>query len=315
MLTVLSRCASLLALLALAFALPGQDPAPVPQAVFRKSVERVPVATIVQTKQGHPVVDLRREDFQLLDNGRPKEITEFQSEPTPVSLLLLVDLSGSMGIDDRWNRAIDISGQLELFLKPREDEVGLYAFDKKLKVLEPFGSPLGDVQHTLKTLRPFGLTSLYDAIAEAGKEMSHRPGTRRAVVALTDGEDNASRMNLKEVTTLASAIDVPVYIVMVASEVERAPQPAGPPAHSAVDQGRLEDLARLTGGQLFRSGSPTEDRRAAGHIVAELRQQYLIVFEPDTEPGWHAITVVTRQKDLVVRTRNGYLVSSRPGHD
>ena len=314
---MVSRDASLLASLILgsSLVLAAQDPASRSQAVFRAQVERVPVATVVHTRQGKPVTNLQREDFQLLDNGHPKPITDFQADPTPVSLLLLVDLSGSMGIEDKWQHVLDAAGQLELFLKPREDEVGLFAFDKKLKELEPFGSPLGDVQHTLRNLHPFGMTSLYDAIADAGRTMSQRPGTRRAVVALTDGEDNASRMSVRQVTSLASAIDVPVYIVMVASEVEHAaPQPAGKPA-SAEDQGRLEDLARFTGGELFRSGNPTEDRRAAGQIVAELRQQYLIVFEPDTEPGWHAITVQTRQKDLVVRTRNGYLVGSRPGQD
>jgi hypothetical protein len=83
----------------------------------------------------------------------------------------------------------------------------------------------------------------------------------------------------------------------------------------AAPEGRLTDLARLTGGDVYRSTNPLEDRKAAGQIVAELRQQYLIVFEPDTEPGWHSIAIKTRNKDLVVRTRNGYLVGARSDQD
>jgi Ca-activated chloride channel family protein len=293
---------------ALETTLAGQEAS---QAVFKARVERVPVATVVRSREGKPITDLKRADFQLFDNGRLREIVDFQSDPTPISLLLLVDLSGSMAVEGRWDAAMSVAQQLELFLKPRQDEVGLYAFDRRLQELAPFGAPLGDVQYILKSLRPFGMTSLYDAIADAGRTMANRPGTRRAVVALTDGEDNASRLTSQQVSALASSIDVPVYIVMVASptDPEMSPTPAVKPEASAL--GRLADLAMLTGGELYRSTTPLDDRKAAGRIVAELRQQYLIVFEPDTAPGWHAIKIQTRNKNLVVRTRNGYLVGNR----
>jgi Ca-activated chloride channel family protein len=309
---VLCRAASLLALvtaLALQTTLAGQDVAP--QAVFKARVERVPVATVVRTRQGKPITNLKRDDFQLFDNGKLRPITDFQSDPTPVTLLLLVDLSGSMGLHGRWNSLLDIAGQLELFLRPREDEVGLYAFDKRLRELAPFGAPLGDVQYILKNLHPFGVTSLFDAIADAGRTLATRPGTRRAVIALTDGEDNASRLTAEQVSALASSIDVPVYIVMVASALDQE-IPSGSATHPGdVTRGRLADLAHWTGGELYKSKTPLEDRKAAGQIVTELRQQYMIVFEPDSAPGWHAIVIQTHSKDQVVRTRNGYLVGSR----
>jgi len=299
----------LLAALALDGAIAAQEPT---HSVFRAGVDRVPVATVVRTRKGQPVTNLTRDDFLLFDNGKRREITDFQSDPTPVSLLLLVDLSGSMALEGRWDATQEVAGQLELFLKPGQDEVGLYAFDKHLQELEPFGSPLGDVAYHLKTLRPFGMTSLYDAIAEAGRVMGTRPGTRRAIVAVTDGEDNASRLTAPEVSAMASSIDVPVYIVMVASDDPE--QPVAPGATpEAQARGRLADLAHWTGGELFRSKNPIEDRRAAGQIVEELRQQYLIVFAPETEPGWHSIVIQTRAKDLVVRARNGYLVGGRSG--
>jgi Ca-activated chloride channel family protein len=312
---VLCRAASLLAFLgAVSFQAPlaGQDAAPAAQAVFKARVERVPVATVVRTRAGKAITDLKRDDFTPLDNGRQRKITDFQSDPSPINLLLLVDLSGSMGVYGRWTSTLEIAGQLELFLKPREDEVGLFGFDKKLRELAPFGAPLGDVQYVLKNLHPFGVTSLFDAIADAGRTLAARPGVRRAVVVLTDGEDNASRLTPEQVSALASSIDVPVYIVMVASaldqEVPKEPDKKKP---GETTRGRLADLAHWTGGELYRSKTSLDDRKAAAQIVAELRQQYLIVFEPDSAPGWHSIVIQTRSKDHVVRTRNGYLVGTR----
>ena len=311
---MLCRIASLLVVAALALeaSLAGQEHS---QAVFRSRVERVPVATVVRTKDGRPVTNLKRTDFSLFDNGRARPITDFQSDPTPISLLLLVDLSGSMAVSGGWDAALSMAGQLELFLKPREDQVGVYTFDRRLREVAPFGAPLGDVQRELKVLKPFGITALFDAIAEAGRSLSARAGTRRAVIALTDGEDNASRLTAAQVSALASSIDVPVYIVMVGSR--RDPDDSEPPTSPMYGEalGRLADLAHLTGGEVYKSTSPLEDRKAAGQIVAELRQQYLIVFEPDSEPGWHAIAVKTGNKNLVVRTRNGYLVGNRSDQD
>jgi hypothetical protein len=75
-------------------------------------------------------------------------------------------------------------------------------------------------------------------------------------------------------------------------------------------QGPLGDLARWTGGDIFGVTSPTTSAAAAVQVVSELRQQYLIAFPPGLEPGWHAIDVRTRQKDLIVRARSGYVVAA-----
>src|SRR6476660_9769163 len=157
---VLCRSVSLLAVLAIGFeaGLAGQDVAP--QAVFKARVERVPVATVVRTRQGKPVTNLTRADFLLFDNGHSRPITDFQSDPTPINLLVLVDLSGSMAVSGGWDAALSTAGQLELFLKPREDQVGVYTFDRRLREVAPFDAPLGDVQFELKKLTPFGITAL-----------------------------------------------------------------------------------------------------------------------------------------------------------
>jgi VWFA-related protein len=150
---------------------------------------------------------------------------------------------------------------------------------------------------------------LFDAIAESGRRLAAEGGPRRAVVALTDGADNASRLTPTEVSALASAIDVPVYIILVISPFDRADR-------SVVDEEGLEqqltgpvgDLARWTGGEIFAAIGPSATSQAARQIITELRHQYLIAFEPSTEPGWHPITLRTRDKSHVVRARSGYMV-------
>jgi VWFA-related protein len=170
------------------------------------------------------------------------------------------------------------------------------------------------VLEKLDGLRPFGKTKLFDAIAETGRRLAAEGAARRAIVALTDGADNASRLSPAEVSGLASEIDVPVYVIVVVSPLDRAGDSStviDPTLESLVD-GRLGDLARWTGGEIFAAVGPAQTSRAARQIVTELRQQYLIAFEPSSQPGWHPIALRTRDKDHVVRARSGYVVRSLP---
>jgi hypothetical protein len=173
----------------------------------------------------------------------------------------------------------------------------------------------GDLIAELETIeRPFGVTSLFDAIAETGSILARTGGPRRAVVALTDGADNASTMTPEAVSALASGIDVPVYVIIVVS-----PFDAG--RGSDVDDERLDqvmsgplgNLARWTGGEIYTGLGIEEASQVAREVVMDLRQQYLIAFEPEAHPGWHPITVRTRDASLVVRTRGGFMVRQPAG--
>ena len=285
----------------------GQHP------VFRASVDRVAVATVVRTRQGKPVTDLKREDFQIFDSGVARPIEEFRSEKTPVGLALLVDYSGSMDVAEKRERAAAIAGHIVSWLTPGEDRIGLYAFDRGLKELSPLQAAPGDILEKLNSQKPYGETSLFDAIANTGRTLAEHEGPRRAVVVLTDGVDNASELSAAEVSGMASAIDVPVYIIIVVSPMDRAGMSTIDDARlDAMLEGRLADLAHWTGGEIFAGLGPAQDSLAARQIVTELRQEYLLVFEPDTRPGWHPIDVRTRQKNFVVRARSGYLVQGQP---
>jgi hypothetical protein len=128
-------------------------------------------------------------------------------------------------------------------------------------------------------------------------------------VVLTDGDDNASKLTAAEVTGIASAIDVPVYIVVVVSPLDVAGRGTNRDQELArLLSGRLGDLARLTGGEIFAAVGPSQTSQATRQIVNELRHQYWIAFEPDARPGWHPIDLRTRDRHHVVRARSGYRV-------
>jgi Ca-activated chloride channel family protein len=155
---------------------------------------------------------------------------------------------------------------------------------------------------------PFGATSLHDAIALTARRVGAREGHRRAVVVLTDGADNASRMTPAQVSAMASEIDVPIYIFGIVPSIDNPTEVTS--IHSvggAAFAGPLSDLAAWTGGHVFVASTPGQRSIAARQIIDELRHQYLIAFESSGKPGWHPLVVRARNKDLVVRARSGYL--------
>jgi Ca-activated chloride channel family protein len=167
-----------------------------------------------------------------------------------------------------------------------------------------------DVARRLPWIDAYGATSLYDAIAGTSREMAGRRRPRQAVVAVTDGVDTSSVLDAVAVSRLASTIDVPVYVLAVAPL--QAPSHVGADAATVKDPAAsLKDLARWTGGRLYLVAGPAGASLAARNIVTELRHQYLIGFEPSAQAGWHPLSIRTRQKDLVVRARSGY-VSGTP---
>ena len=290
----------------------AQDPQG-PPPTFRAAVSRVAVAATVRDRKGRPVANLKAQDFELVDSGITRAISEFRSETTPVSLAMLVDDSGSMIVGQKRDVAKAVAEHLVQWLTPAVDRVALYSFHQYLEELQPLAAAPGHVSEKFGRLQAYGKTGLYDAIAEAGKVLSAQGGPRRALVVLTDGADNASRFTPGEVSGIASGIDVPVYVVVVvpADEMVDREAPRGKEL-AALLEGRLGDLARWTGGEIFAATTPASMSIAARTIVDDLRHQYLISFEPSREPGWHPIDLRARDKGLVVRARSGYIVQSSP---
>ena len=200
-------------------------------------------------------------------------------------------------------QARESAGHLLGWLESGRDEAAVFTFDTRLDEVAAFTTDLASLPARLDAVRPFGATSLHDAIAQAAQRVSTRVGRRRAVVVFTDGNDNFSRLNPGEVSGIASAIDVPVYIIGLASTVD---DPSADGAQSPL-KGPLSDLTAWTGGRTFVVSAPAHRSVAARQIVEELRHQYLMAFESSGTPGWHPLEVRALGKDLTVRARSGYI--------
>lgn len=271
------------------------------QPVFKAGVERVALAAVVRDAKGKLVTDLTARDFELFDSGRPTPLIGVWAEPSPASVALLLDASGSMAT--KLDRAREAARYLVGGLQPGVDEAALYSFDTALKELRPFSTTFEASSDAWALTKAYGATSLWDVIAETSKQLAVRQ-RRRALVVVTDGVDSASRLKPSEVSAIASSLDVPVYIVVITFSMEdESHDPT--PVH-----GPLADLAAWTGGDLLVIRDTPSAISATREILAELQHQYVVAFEPGSAPGWHPLVLRTRKNGLFVRARSGYVVGA-----
>jgi len=282
-----------------------------PVITFKSSVDVVRISAIVRDHKGRFVRDLSARDFEVLEGGHPRPISDFRADVAGISLAMLFDVSGSM--EGQLHNAREAASHLLSWMDARRDEVAIFTFDTRLDEVADFTTGLKELPESLSSVAPFGATSLHDAVAETARHVAERVHWRHAVVVFTDGSDNASRLTPAEVSGIASAIDVPIYIFGIVSPIDNpAEEIAAPPAQAFLTSG-LADLAAWTGGHLFLASTTAQRSIAARQIVDELRHQYLIAFESSGKPGWHPLVVRARGKDLTVRARSGYFAGqSRP---
>jgi VWFA-related protein len=289
----------------------GQTPTAAAPAVltFQAGVDRVTISTVVRDHKGKLVTDLIQSDFEVLDNGERRPITDFRAEGVAVSVALLFDGSGSMQVAAKIESARRAARQVLAWLQAGRDELAIYSFDTALHQLEPFAPYRedGTLERSLFGMAPFGMTSLNDAIAATAKVVAAQPNSHRAVIVLTDGLDNHSQLSRAEASRISSSIDVPVYVMAVMSPLDHTGAATAVNTESPVPVSDLAELARWTGGDFFATSATAQTGLAARQIVDELRHQYLIAFESSSRPGWHPLVVRTRNRQLVVRARGGYI--------
>jgi VWFA-related protein len=276
---------------------------------FRSATSVVAVTAVVRDQKGRFVRDLAKKDFAVAESGQPKPIIDFREQSDgPVKLAMLFDVSGSMRVGSRAADAKD-AARLILSTLRADDEAGLFAFDTQLVRVHDFTSNATELTAALnKVDPPYGQTSLYDAVAGAAREVvksadaGHALPQRRAVVVLTDGVDTRSRLTPAEVTSIASQIDVPVYVLAVLAAIDDPKESR----REAEQEGALRSVAQWTGGDVFITSAPAHTSVAARRIVDELRHQYVLAFEASPHPGWHPLEIRALKRNLVVRARAGY---------
>jgi VWFA-related protein len=287
----------------------GQDARP----TFRAGASRVSLHVVVKDSRGRAITDLVHSDFQVFDEGRAVQINDFRSGEEPVSIAILVDTSGSMGIGPRLATAKQALDLLLGQFRP-SDEGALFTFDKTLSEIVPFSTDHASLGRGFERVDPFGSTSLHDAVAAVARRLSSRASARRAVVAITDGFDNSSQLSAAAASGIASSSDVPVYALAVANTVLPIDAlDARAIALEPVEGGaaaRLDELTARTGGASFAAEAPAETSQSVRQILSDLRAGYVVSFTPRDVPGWHQLTVRVARKNARVRTRAGFWMSA-----
>jgi Ca-activated chloride channel homolog len=269
------------------------------QQVFRAGVDLVSVAVVVRDRQGRVVPSLRREDFTVRDGGQPRAIVDFHADAgAPIGVALLIDASGSMPRDTHVARRI--GHRLLDQLADGRDDAALLTFDTRLLVQRAFTTDIAAVRSGLFAIDPFGASSIYDAIAGAAGRVADGTRKRRALVVVTDGADNASTYAPEEVAWIASTIDVPVYVLAVNGS------PSDGSEKQVSRRSTLAQLAEGTGGDFFLTDSATGQQMAIGRIIEDLRHQYVIAFEPSSDPGLHRLEFETSNRTWKTRARRWY---------
>jgi len=279
-----------------------------PQATFKSGVDLVTLSVAVRTEKGRVVQDLQSADFTVLDSGRPTKIVDFYVGDSPISLAILLDISGSMAVGGNMDRAREAVNVATMNLRGEEDEAALFTFDSELRQVVGFTKDLENVRRVSLKGTPWGKTSLYDAIGDTATSVSERANRHRALLVITDGVDTGSKFTAAQVSAVASSIDVPVYLLTVVTPLDHPGTEFEVTSDSRSTQtSTLDDLARWTGGDMRIASTPAHISMAVQDLFTELRHQYLISFEPGVRPGWHPLEIRTRKKGLVVHARGGYM--------
>ena len=262
-------------------------------SVEEVEVNLVEVFTVVTQRDGTPVRDLDRSDFEMTLRGRPVEIERFGlAEKLPLALGLVVDTSGSMENIIQETKAAALQFLTEL-VSPR-DQAFIVDFDTRPRLATGMTQDIRELFRALATLEPEGATAIYDAIVFSAIQFA-RGQDRRALVLLTDGDDYKSRFEHGRAIKQARAGAIPVYMISLAGMDWLRP---------TVRRDDLELIAKQTGGRVFYVESRDQLAPAYAKIGAELRSQYVLAFSSDSalsDKDLERIEVKVKRRGLDVR--------------
>jgi Ca-activated chloride channel homolog len=280
----------------------GNDPADIPK--FRVGTNEVNVVFTVTDKHGKRVTDLKQNDFRFVDDSKPvSEVRSFHAETNlPLQVGLLIDASSS--VRDRFKfeqeSAIEFLNQT---VRRRYDLAFVVGFDATPEVTQDFTDDTEKLGRGVRALRPGGGTAMYDALYYACRDklLKKTPSgpTRRAIILLSDGDDNQSHVTREEAIEMAQRAEAIVYTI---STNVSGTKGSGDKV--------LERIADATGGRAFFPFQIRDVANAFAEIQDELRSQYAVSYKPaDFKSDGHYRTieiVASDRKNFRVRARRGY---------
>jgi len=292
--TLLTTVAALVVAFALTVPATGQ---------IRVGTQTVPLYVTVVDGAKRLVPDLVRDDFEVYDNGKLQTLTNFDNQATPITVVVMLDTSGSMTL------ALDMvklaAEEFLLRLLPA-DRAKVGAFNDKLEVKPEPGLPFSDNRDQLIRYLgdlDFGYpTRLYDAVDYSITQLESVEG-RKVVLVFTDGEDTSSKTDAGDVNVRARAQEVMIYSVGLENDYFNGSQRV----RTSVDRG-LRKLSDETGGGFFNLKKREELGPTFTRIAQELHSQYVLGFSPETADGKvHKLEVKVKRPGLTTRARKSYV--------
>lgn len=279
-----------------------------PAAIIKTFVNEVRVIFTVTDKHGRYIKDLKKSDFRVLDDNKPAErIRSFHAETDlPLQVGLLVDASNS--VRDRFKFEQEAAIEfLNSIIRPRYDVAMTVGFDSTPDVTQEFTDNTEALSRGVRALRAGGGTAMYDAIYFACRDkLMKQPQTgpvRRAIILLSDGDDNSSHVTREEAIEMAQRTEVIVYTIST---------------NVSGSKGKgdkvLERIAEATGGRAFFPFQIRDVTDAFASIQDELRSQYAMTYTPSdlvADGRFRTIEILAQEKGFKVRTRKGYYAPKR----
>lgn len=261
--------------------------------------------------KGAPVTDLRAEEVSLLVDGVPVRSDMFEkSADAPVSFTILIDGSGSMGLAGKMDAARAAIGALIAHRRPGDD-FSLWVFgDTEAQQLAPFTTEPGDITRALERVKPFGKTAFFDALATMPERSRLGANPSRAIILLSDGIDNASKLTRSELAQRLEGVAVPIYPLGIRDPKEMQFRKR----EESADIDLLAEVAALTGGKMVVGNRPSQIAQAIADIEKYLRAQYLVGFTPTGRGAvrYRRIELNVDRRVHTVRVRAGYRGTEPP---
>jgi VWFA-related protein len=281
------------------------------------SVSYVMVPFTALSSRGVPVTDLKAKEVKLLVDGQPVSTDMFErSMNAPVSWTILLDGSGSMALAGKIDAAKAVINAITAH-RQTGDDFALFVFDSEghANELVPFTENPSAITRAVDLVKPWGKTAFFDALSEMPERSELGRNPSRAIILLSDGIDNASRMTRATIEKRMEGVSVPIYAFGLREPGERiAPRKGQAVAEEMMNIDVLDELAQATGGRLFVGNQPQQLASAMNGIESVLRAQYLIGFPPTGKGGvkYRRISLELAGRGRSVRVRAGYRGTEPP---
>ncbi len=284
------------------WALPADEQRPKVPPRFKAVVETVVVRVTVTDPLNRYVVGLEKDHFKLFENKVEQSLTHFSNDKSALSVGIILDISGSMG-----DNMLSARNSVVRFLEQgdTQDEYFLIGFNHQTELLADFTARSENIQNEISVTGASGRTALYDALYLGLEKMRDAKHDKKALIIITDGEDNSSRYTFSEVKEFAKESDAQIYVI-------------GEKGDIGYGRGIITEVVRLSGGRAFFPNSFKQLDYYCDLIHTELRNQYVLGYsssDKSNDGKWRKIKVRLEPPEglpkLSVRAKEGYFAPKR----